>query len=249
MARKKKQIDGQLSFDFCLDQSNYVVQANDLIGGKQSLRLNSAKLIRAAIMQVQPEDEELKPYKIKLTELSNLLGVSKSNISRDIDSITNDIFANPVFIKSETPDAVRWIKYPWVTRCEYDSRYGLALKLNEDLKPFLLKLKTHYTQYTLETVMTMKSVYAIRIFEILQSKIMTRTLPKEGIDVIVSVEELKELCGCVETYTDFGHFRQKVLEPAKREINEKTTYTMDYSYIKESRSVKEIVFHVNMFYH
>ena len=38
MARGKKQIEGQLSFNFSLDTGNYVVQANDLVGGKQSLR-------------------------------------------------------------------------------------------------------------------------------------------------------------------------------------------------------------------
>ena len=43
MGRGKKVIDGQLSFDFSLDKDNYVVQANDLIGGKQALKLNSAK--------------------------------------------------------------------------------------------------------------------------------------------------------------------------------------------------------------
>ncbi len=37
MARGTKQIEGQLSFDFSLDTGNYVVQANDLIGGKQAL--------------------------------------------------------------------------------------------------------------------------------------------------------------------------------------------------------------------
>ena len=52
LSRGKKQIEGQLSFDFCLDARNYVVQANTLIGGKQALKLNSAKLIRSAIMQV-----------------------------------------------------------------------------------------------------------------------------------------------------------------------------------------------------
>lgn len=62
MARGKKRIDGQLSFNFSLNTGNYVVQANDLVRGKQSLKLNSAKLIRAAIMQIVPEDKELKPY-------------------------------------------------------------------------------------------------------------------------------------------------------------------------------------------
>ena len=95
MSRGKKQIEGQLSFDFCLDARNYVVQANTLIGGKQALKLNSAKLIRSAIMQVVGGDEELKPYIITVNELSELLNVPASNIYRDIDDITDDIISNP----------------------------------------------------------------------------------------------------------------------------------------------------------
>ena len=45
-------------FNFCMDTTNYVVQSNALVGGKQALKLNSAKLIRSAIMQVVKEDEE-----------------------------------------------------------------------------------------------------------------------------------------------------------------------------------------------
>ena len=99
MGRGKKEIEGQLSFDFTLNSNNYVCQANTLISGRQALKLNSAKLIRAAIMQIKYDDTELKPYVITIAELSELLGISKSNIYRDIDEITDDIINNPVFIK------------------------------------------------------------------------------------------------------------------------------------------------------
>ena len=159
--KKQKQIDGQLClFDFCTDSSNYVVQANTLIGGKQALKLNSAKLIRAAIMQVVKEDTELKPY--------------------------------------------------------------------------LINLKEHYTQYTLQEVLAMKSVYAIRIFEMIQD---------------ISVQEIKECCDCVDKYSTFSNFKVKVLDKAKEEINRITTYCVDYSYIKKARSVIAIRFHINMCYH
>lgn len=101
MSRGTKQIEGQLVFDFCLDAKNYVVQANNLIGGKQALKLNSAKLIRSAIMQVVSEDEELKPYIITVKELSELLGIPSSNIYRDVESITDDIIKNPVYVREE----------------------------------------------------------------------------------------------------------------------------------------------------
>ena len=101
MARGRKNIEGQLSFDFCLDSRNYVCQANKLVGGKQALKLNSAKLIRAAIMQIVKGDEDLNLYIITIKELASLLGVSESNMYRDIEAITDDIICNPVYVREE----------------------------------------------------------------------------------------------------------------------------------------------------
>lgn len=250
MARGGKQIEGQLTFDFCLDTRNYVCQANNLVGGKQALKLNSAKLIRAAIMQVVRDDEELKPYIITIAELAELLNVPKSNIYRDIDDITDDIIKNPVFVKEESGKKVRWIKIPWVTRCEYNSDIGVALELNDKLKPFLINLKDHYTQYTLDSILVMKSVYAIRIYELIQSEIMTRILPKAGTDIEISVETLKECCGCEsKAYNSFSNFRSRVIDIAVKEINEKTLYTLSYDYKKKGKSVVGLIFHINMKYH
>jgi plasmid replication initiation protein len=250
MARGKKQIAGQLSFNFCFDTRNYVCQANSLVGGKQALKLNSAKLIRAAIMQVVRDDEELKPYIITISELAELLNVPKSNIYRDIDNITDNILNNPVYVKEEVGKKVRWIKIPWVTRCEYSSDIGVALKLNDELKPFLINLKDHYTQYTLDSILVMKSVYAIRIYELLQSEIMTRILPKSGINIELSVETLKECCGCEsKAYNTFSNFRNRVIDIAVKEINEKTLYTLSYDYVKKGRLVIGLIFHINMKYH
>lgn len=248
--RKQKQIDGQLClFDFCTDSSKYVVQANTLIGGKQALKLNSAKLIRAAIMQVVKEDTELKPYIITIKEFADLLQIDKSNVYKYADEITNDIIGNPVYIRKIEGKTVKWIKIPWVSRCEYNSDMGIAIKLNDELKPFLINLKEHYTQYTLEEIMTMKSVYAIRIFEMIQSRIMSKVLPKEGTEIEISVQEIKECCDCVDKYATFSNFKIKVLDKAKEEINRVTMYHMDYSYIKKGRSVVAIRFFVNMSYH
>ncbi|MDE6435184.1 MAG: replication initiation protein [Lachnospiraceae bacterium] len=253
MPRGKKihEIDGQLClFDFCTDASNYVVQANNLIGGRQALKLNSAKLIRSAIMQVVREDRELKPYIITIKEFAQLLQIDESNVYRYADEITDDILKNPVYVKEEKQGKfVKWIKIPWVSKCEYNSDMGIALKLNDELKPFLINLREHYTQYTLESVLAMKSVYAIRIYELLQSRIMSQILPKDGINIIISVEELKECCDCIDKYVEFSNFRIKVLDKAKSEINRVTMFRIDYSYIKKGRSVVNIDFHINMCYH
>lgn len=254
MARGSKNIEGQLSFDFCLDSRNYVCQANSLVGGRQALKLNSAKLIRAAIMQIVRDDEELKPYIITIAELAELLNVPKSNIYRDIDDITEDILNNPVYVREETYNSgskkVKWIKMPWVTRCEYNSDIGVALRLNDELKPLLLNLQDHYTQYTLGEILVMKSVYAIRLYELLQSRIMSKVLPKSGTDIELSIETIRECCGCEsKSYNTFANLRNRVIDVGVKEINEKTLYALSYDYIKKGKTVVGLVFHINMKYH
>lgn len=243
MPRGRKEIPGQMTlFDFCTEPSNYVVQANDLIGGKQALKVNSAKLIRAAIMQVVRDDTELKPYKVTIPELSKLLGVPSSNMYRDIDDITSDIISHPVFIKVETDRKKAWVKIPWVTRCEYHSDAGVVIKLNDELKPFLVNLREQYTQYVLEDILQMKSVYSIRIYELLNAKYMSKYLPKHPVEIELTVDQIRECCGCEDKYGSFSNFKARVLDTAVNEINDKTWYDLSYSYRKDGKSVVAIIF-------
>lgn len=245
MGKTKTQIDGQLSFDFSLDKRNYVVQSNSLITGKQNLKINSTKLIRSAIMQIVREDEDFKPYIVSIPEIAKLLGISTSNLYAGIDDICADILKNPVEIREEKDGkTVKFLKMPWVSKCEYDENIGLAIKLNEELKPYLLSLKDHYTQYTLDEIMPMKSVYSIRMYELLHSKIMSTRIPRTGTKVTISVQEIKECCGCENKYDRFSHFNDRVIKDSVKEINEKTLYTVDYKGIKKGRTVEEIEFTV-----
>ena len=249
MARGTKQIPGQMTFEMCIDRHNYVVQANDLIGGRQALSLNSAKLIRAAVMQIKPDDTEIKPYLITIKQLSELLDVPTSNLYRDANTITDDIIQNPVFISAKEGRRTQWIKIPWVEYCQYDSDVGITMQLNQRLKPFLIALKNHYTQYSLENILAMKSVYAIRIFEMLQAKIMTHILPREGTNIKLTVEEIIQGCELADTYRIITNLKKRVLDVAVNEIMRVTLYDVSYSNIKNGRKIEAFNFYINMKYH
>lgn len=250
MAKGTKQLDGQMClFDFSTDVSNYVVQANALVNGRQTLKINSGKLIRAAIMQIKAGDEEIKPYLISVGEMAKMFQIAKSNLYRDIDSITDDIINNPVHVREENGKDVKWVKIPWVSRCEYDSSVGLVIKLNDELKPYLLNLKEHYLQYHYEEISSFKSSYSIRILEMILSRIYTKKMPKSGTHVIIGVDEIKASCGCENEYKEFSNFRARVIDGAVNEINKSTNYILKYEYIKKGRNVVAFDFFINMFYH
>lgn len=249
MGRKSKQIDGQLCFDMCLNDSYYVVQANNLISGKQSLSLNAAKILRTAIMQIQKDDIELQPYIITTSELADLLNISKDNIYRVIDSVSNELMGSYAEARAEYGSRKKFKKINWVSFCEYDSEIGFAIKLNSDMKPYLLNLKDNYTQYTLQNILSMKSIYGVRIFELLNEKIKSKTIPRVGIEIEMPLQYIRECCNCEKKYERFSQLKIRVIDRAIEEINRVTSYRVSYTYIKSGKTVTGIKFHVTMMYY
>lgn len=241
MAKKKyTMMDGQLCIDMDMNTDHYVVQANELIEGKQNLKLNSAKIMRALIMQIKPEDDELKSYVVKIPELSKILCVGKENLYRSMDEITDDIISSHVSIKNR--DEEKFIKIQWVSACAYEKGAGLAVKMNPILKPFLIGLQQNYTQYQLEDILAMKSVYAIRIYELIQKEQIMRFIPRSGADIILTVDKIRAACDCEDKYDRISQFKEKVIDIAVREINRTTIYDVSYECIKNGRTIEAIKF-------
>ena len=251
MNKRNNKINGQLCLDMCLNDSYYVVQHNNLITGKQSLSINAAKVLRAAIMQIVRNDDELKPYIITTSELADLLHITKDNIYRVIDNISDELITSYAEARAEYDSKKKFKKISWVSFCEYDSDAGFAIKLNQDMKPYLLELKNNYTEYTLDNILAMKSIYGIRIFELLQEKIKNghRKLPKNGLNIELTVQYIRECCDCEDKYERFSQFKLRVLDRAVEEINRVTTYKVSYNYVKQGKSVIALIFNINMKYH
>lgn len=245
MARGKRDIEqvvGQITFaEFSTSLTEYVVQSNSLITAKQSLSLNSSKLIRAAIKQIDLEDTEFKPYIITIPDISRMLNIAPSNLYKYIWDITDNIIENPVKFKQVIGGKISWTKIPWIQECDYHPDIGLVLHLNEKLKPFLLNLEQEYG-YSYDKISEMKSIYSIRIFEIINSQIGNEAIPPAGTHVIIRIEDLKEACDCEDKYKEFSNFRMRVLDGAVKEINVFSNYKVSYTYIKEGRKVAYIDF-------
>lgn len=225
------------------DVSLPVVQSYTLINGKQSLKLNSAKLVRAAIMQLEKGDSGFKPYIITVQEIAKMLNISASNTYRDIDSITDDIIKNPVEIKQNFPNGKeKWIKIPWVSRCEYNSDIGLLIRLNNDLAPLLLNLQEFMSQYSYEEIAEMRSVYSIRIFELLMSRISQDMEKDKTFTIAITLQEIREACDCVGLYSEYSNLKLRVIDPAVADINKNTSCNVSYRGLKVSRKVVALEF-------
>ena len=109
----------------------------------------------------------------------------------------------------------------------------MQVRLDADMKPYLLQLKNNFTSYELIYTLHFKSKYSIRLYELMKSihyhelETYTRSF---------TVEELKKLLDA-ERYTRYKDFKKRALEPAVNEINEFSDKQLAYEEVKQRNKV------------
>ena len=229
--------------DMCLKTENQVVMSNDLIKSKSKLSLNELKLLRLTIMQVIAEDKDLLTYQVNIVDLAKVLGISSPNIYRDIDEMTTHLLQEIVYIGDGNPKH-SWRKFQWCSTCEYNDGV-ITIKLHDNLKPYLVQLKKHYTQYMLADVLVLKSVYAIRIYELIREGFKGQKVYADNCAIVsLDIDTIRKATNTESKYSQMGHFKAKVIDIAVKEINDKLGYYITYEPVKNSRKITGFKFRI-----
>lgn len=209
---------------------NYVVKSNSLVEARYRLSLQESHVILWLLTQIQSDDEDFKPHVLEIIEFARLTGVTVDSRYSELRKITKRLIQRAIEIYD--PEQDEWLQVSWLNSARYQRKKGqVSLEFSPTLKPYLLKLKSHFTKIDIADSLKLKSIYAVRIFELLLQYV---DLGKR----IISLEELRQYCGIEEKeYKNYFDFKTKIIEKAKTEINAKTEYEIDYQQIKESRKV------------
>lgn len=225
-----------------LDIRNKIVKKrNDLIQRSRfSLSLQQQKIILYLISQITPYDKDFKEYSFDIQEFCKVCGIDHEN-GGNYELLKDQIKAicdKSVWITTENGEEtiIRWIEKPFINQ----GNGTIRIKLDNLMMPYLLDLKENFTQYELVYTLHFKSKYTIRLYELIKS-IHFHEL--ESYKRKFSVSDLRRILDA-EKYKTFQHFRDRVLEPAVREINENSDKIVSYEAIKDKRSFSYVVFTV-----
>jgi len=219
-------------------RNHLVVKQNDLIQkSRHQLTLQEQKIVLYLISKIKPNDSDFIEQKFSVAEFCRVCGLDDDSggnyayIKNTLKSLRDRSIWVTLDDGSETTLA-------WVNKVTMNKRSGLVrLRLDEDMKPYLLKLQGDFTQYNLIYTLAMRSQYSVRLYELLKSyqykKIFT-----------VDIEKLKQLL-FAETYTRNPNFKQKVLDVAVKEINRLSDIWVTYELIKEGRKVSDVEFRIH----
>lgn len=214
-----------------------VVKANELIQRSRfDLSLQQQKIVLYLISKIEPGDKEFKFYEFGIADFCRVCGIDYESGKNyhDLKEAIKEIADKSLWVNlgESTETLVRWIEKPYI-----DKHSGLIrVKLDEDMKPFLLQLKQNFTQYELFWTMNFKSKYSVRLYELVKS------LHYGGLGTYTAefeLDDLKQRLGA-ETYTTYQTFKTRALTPAIAEVNKYSDKVVDYTPIKRGRSVARI---------
>jgi plasmid replication initiation protein len=224
------------------DKALTVRQSNTLIDASYRIAsVGEGRLIRALIAQISPSDEDFKLYRVSVVDFARLFNITGESAYEQIKKAADELTSRKIRIEK----GKSWLFMNWLSSAEYIQGSGyVELCFDKKLKPYLLQLKGYFTQYELESVVSFKSAYSIRIYELLKAEQFKAG--KNGyFQRTFQYEELRESIGIEPTeYALFADFRRYVIEIAVREINTASNIAiMQVDYPKTGRKITHIVFH------
>ena len=211
----------------------YIVKSNSLVEARYRLSLQESHVIYWLLTQIRHDDEDFKPHQMSIVEFSKMIGVEVDNQYSKLRDVTQNLMRRILNIYEHEKN--EWLQVAWLSSARYQGKKGIViLKFDPDLKPYLLKLQSHFTKIDLVDTMKLKSVHSIRMFELLLQYLIIGNRK-------ITIEDLRFLCGIQQKeYIGYNMLKRKVIDRAKTEINTKTEYEIDYTEIKESRKVVAI---------
>lgn len=221
------------------DLAHYsVTQSNRLIEASYSLTLDEKRLLIAAISKINPLEAGTGVVEVTAEEFAQLFSIHTKNAYQQLKSAMNRLFDRRIALQEYDQNGnlaeveLRWLYQK--TAHSY-SRGMVTLNFSPTLMPYLFQLKEQYSTYKVLGMRTLASFLSIRLYELLTQY-----------DVVgsrwITPDAFRKHMGLMDKYPQFKDLKKMVIDPAVREIMEKTDYVVSYELEKNGRSISKIWF-------
>jgi plasmid replication initiation protein len=172
--------------------------------------------------------------KLELSTGYLLAGFGSSNSNNEyLRNAALELCRKPLEFYSDKKNS--YIISALITSAEFNFNARKAIfTFNPDIAEILVKSKEKYTRFNFETLLRLESRYSKRLY-LFCNQWRTKGVWQKDIETLRLVLALKN------SYTQFNDFKTKVIEPAIRELNEKSEFKIEADFIKEGRGYKSLM--------
>lgn len=227
-------------------QDRSVSISNALARGAQGLNLSQKRIVALALaktdsMNMADAAASVAGWQIRLTALEYAEAYDVDPDTAYVQLRTSAASLLRVLWTTVTPAAKGKgeviTQGQWLTLAEYRKREGTVdIVFHPRVAPHLLALRSHFVTYKLKQAAALRSIYAWRLFECLQSWRSKGTWRVSVEDFIRAMDAPKS---CTENFKDL---RRRVIEPAVKELSEKDNLLIEWVPEKAGKKVAYLTF-------
>lgn len=216
-----------------------VTKSNHLVEASYKLSLNEQRLALLAISKLDSR-KPLPKNGIRITAVEFAESFKGSiepktayNVLKDA---ARDLYERSITkIEGRRRRDTRWLS----EKEEYESHDGyVTIFFSDRIAPYLVELNQHFSSFTLKQVAGLRSVYSIRLFE------MLIRFQKTGF-LTVSLDDFKDRLEISPKYK-WHDVRKRVIDPAVKELRERGQLDISYTPNKKGRSIVGVEFHFRL---
>ena len=221
-------------------QNLVVCKSNKVIEAGYKLTLNELRVVLACIGQVQSKEELLKTDKFELSakDFATYFDISENRAYSELQTVAKRLFNRYVVIDNPDPEQpkLKQTQTHWISSIDYIPDDGkIVLFFAPKILPYLSKLEGKFTKYEIKHIGNMSSVYGIRLYELL---IQWRTTGKREVEIAW----LKKQFEIEDKYLAIKDLKLKVIDPAIKDINTHSNFSVQYDQRKTGRTVTHFIF-------
>ncbi|CUR64602.1 RepB family plasmid replication initiator protein [Leuconostoc gasicomitatum] len=235
-----------------------VVEHNSLITSIAKMDKTPLKMFELAVSLIDTENPpENHTVYLSKREMFAFFNVDDSNkhsrFKEAIEKMQKQAFFQ---IKKEHDKGFKFVSIvpiPYVEWTDYNDE--VKIEFHREIMPYLINLKTNFTQHALSDIAELNSKYAIILYRWLsmnynqynhysvkggrrEKQVESYRNPE------MSMHDLRQMTDTVDEYKRFYNFEKWVLKEPLSEITNHTTLNVTYEKIKKGRSIDSIVFHI-----
>jgi plasmid replication initiation protein len=202
-----------------------VTMSNRLARSAQGLSLSEKRIVALALSNedskspsrlAEASTERGWKTKVKAVDYAKAFNIDANTAYDQLKAAADRLFERQVTYEDKNSQGkARTNKFRWVSLAQYTVGDGLIeLNFTPEIAPHLLGLRSHFTSYKLKHAASFESVYAWRLFEILES---WRSTGRYTCDIEDFWEAMEAPPSCRK---DFKSLRVRVIESAVAAIQQ-----------------------------
>ena len=211
-----------------------ITRHNSLVDGSYKLNLDEQRLLYLCISQLDPRKPIPKDNSFTVTakEFAETFSVDEKSVYQQIEEASKALAERWV----KTNDGKYREQFRWVFGVRYHDNEGkVTLGFSPWVIPYLTCLKEQFTSLRLSQVASLKSIYSIRLLEFLTQFKATGKL-------LIELDRFKDRLDLKNEYKRFFDLKKRVIEPAVKELKEKSNLFIDWKPIKSGKTIKQLEF-------